>query len=195
MKTDRFATRKEDAVIAEKRKNFMVYNNPVPQPLFIEEGGSQKKIGELTKGDLVYIKEDKGEGVVGFLVCKFADLSPENQLLVFIAKKSSFLPHEVKNETLANVDGDKDGKKPSDKKIRNNYTIPVVAGLGGGVIGFLAARRANQSASAIPQNPFIWAAVGIVVFAGLGYIATQMERKKSVAPDLSGSTITIPSAK
>ncbi len=42
MKTDRFATRKEDVEIADKRKKVMVYNNPTPQPLFIEEKGKQK---------------------------------------------------------------------------------------------------------------------------------------------------------
>ncbi len=204
MKTDRFATRKEDLEIAKKRKNFMVYNNPVPQPLFIEEGGSQKKIGELNKGDLVYIKEDNGEGVVGFLVVKFVDLSPENQLLVFAAKKSSFIPHEVQTETFANVEGnkgvvDKDGKAPSEKKFKNNYAVPLVAGMGGAVIGYLAARRVNQSGGVAPNgvpahNVFVWAVVGAATFAALGYIATQMEIKKS-SPDLSGSTITIPDAK
>ncbi len=198
MKVDRFATRKEDIDIADKRKKVMMYNSSTPQPLFVEESGRQKKLGELNKGDLVFILNEDN-GVVNFHVIKFADLAPENQWLIFVANKSSFVPHEVKTETLANVDGDnsvvdKDGKSPSVKKMKNNYTIPLVAGIGGGFIGFLAARRANQNGTA-NQNPFVWAAAGVVVFAALGYIATQMEKKKSVSPDLSGSTVTIPDSK
>ncbi len=191
MKTDIFATRNDGSDMTGKRKKVMAYSNATPQPLFVEKDGRQEKIDALNKGDLVFmINDGDAKGIVDFLVVKFADT--ENHWLIFKGSKSNFSPADIKSDTISNVEGtpnvDKDGKLPSDKKIKNNYAIPLVAGIGGGVIGFLAAKRFNE-------NVFACAALGLIVCAGLGYLATQMERKSGAPFDTGSSTVNIPDSK
>lgn len=191
MKVDHFAT-ETSSNIEGKRKNMLVYNYYNPEPLYIDDKGKQKKIGDLKKGDLVYKvneSENAGKKVIDFMVVKFADT--DNHFLTFKSDRpDDFIEYKGEEKTLPNVD--ENGNLPSDKKMRGNLAIPVIVGIGGGVIGYYFSQRAQA-------KPLGYVLGGIALFAGIGYLVTQMGTKPKITEDkpidTTGSVINIPEPK
>lgn len=120
-----------------------------------------KSVGYLEKDELVYkvnIVEENGEKLLVFRVMKYAGKKHQNTL--FKASRSLFERHYSDDDIKkSSVDGDT--KKDDEKKM--NFGVPVITGLGVGVLSYLLAKKYNK-------NVLIFSIGGIILGATVGHL-------------------------
>lgn len=124
-------------------------------------------VGFLEKGELIYkvnIVDENGEKMFVFRVMKYAGKKHQNTL--FKAKKDLFEKYYTEDaDGKSNIDGDKTPvDKSGDKKM--NFGVPVVVGLGLGVLGYLIAKKYNK-------NVWLFGISGLAIGGTLGHIVVN----------------------
>jgi hypothetical protein len=118
----------DNEVIRRGRKK--VYEVVKKLELLLPNGNTD---GVLNEGDAVYViqKVKKGNQIIyRFRVIKFANTNKEQK--IYSGAKENFKQYFEKNSS---IEGDE----------KNNYTIPSITGLGGGVLGYFVAERFGKS--------------------------------------------------
>jgi hypothetical protein len=118
----------DNEVIRRGRKK--VYEVVKKLELLLPNGNTD---GVLDEGDAVYViqKVKKGNQIIyRFRVIKFANTNKEQK--IYSGAKENFKQYFEKNSS---IEGDK----------KNNYTIPSITGLGGGILAYFVAERFGKS--------------------------------------------------
>jgi hypothetical protein len=118
----------DNEVIRKGRKK--VYEVVKKLELLLPNGNTD---GVLDEGDAVYViqKVKKGNQIIyRFRVIKFANTNKEQK--IYSGAKENFKQYFEKNSS---IEGDK----------KNNYTIPSITGLGGGILAYFVAERFGKS--------------------------------------------------
>ncbi len=105
-----------------------------------------KSVGFLEKDDLVYkvnvVEEENGEKMLVFRVIKYAGKKHQNTL--FKANKDLFTRH-YSDEDIKKSSADGGTTTTENEEKEMNFGVPVVSGLGVGVISFLLAKKYGKN--------------------------------------------------
>jgi hypothetical protein len=118
----------DNEVIRKGRKK--VYEVVKKLELLLPNGNTD---GVLNEGDAIYViqKVKKGNQIIyRFRVIKFANTNKEQK--IYSGAKENFKQYF---EKTSSIEGDK----------KNNYTIPSITGLGGGILAYFVAERFGKN--------------------------------------------------
>ena len=165
MKKDYF---RENSALDKGRKKVYTLKEGNIELLNPKDG---KSVGYLEKGELVYkvnTVEENGEKLLVFRVIKYAGKKHQNTL--FKASKSLFERH-YSDEDIKKSSVEGDAPKAEDKKM--NFGVPVVTGLGVGVVSYLLAKKYGK-------NVWIFGGIGLALGAIAGHLIVNknMIKKK-----------------
>lgn len=121
--------------------------------------------GILDKDDLVYVVQKyraNGKDAYRFRVMKFAET--KNGHTIYSAEQTFFKPYFDKT---SNADGN---TSVDNEKVKQNYTVPAITGLGAGVLGYMFATKYQK-------NKMMFAIGGIAIGVAFGIYLTKQKDK------------------
>lgn len=128
---------------------------------------NSKSDGVLEKGDLIYVVQKinvNGEKAFRFIVLKFSETPKQSK--IYCAEEKYFEPYLEKK---SNTDGEVASN--NNKNSKTKYVVPSILGLGGGVFGYMVAKKYGKR-----TIPF--ALAGLVVGVAVGIFIIKYNEKK-----------------